>query len=234
MVNEWTRDDLPSVMDLVKASVDAMAIDPSGAADAALYAVVAHLNAHHPKPRPITRDDLPDEGTLAVMMRAIFDGYIVESGEVLLPGSALRRFLDAMVGYLNDHGGLGIDTREPLERTLRKRDEWRARAEAAEARTAVTREEVEKAITVGVRGTTDGDLIDQDASIPSGECVRLAVDATCDLFGIEAEQAVDPVEAKARELAKAGGIDFDEQDPEIVEMLLGIARHVLGKETDDE
>ena len=47
---QWTRDDLPSVMDLVKASVDATAIDPSGGADAALDAVVAHLNAHHPKP----------------------------------------------------------------------------------------------------------------------------------------------------------------------------------------
>lgn len=38
------------------------------------------------------------------------------------------------------------------------------------------------------------------------------------------------VEVKARELAQAGGIDFDEQEPEGVEMLIGMARHVLGQE----
>ena len=48
---------------------------------------------------------------------------------------------------------------------------------------------------------------------------------------IEAEPA-DPAEAKARELAKAGGIDFDEQEPDGVEMLLSMARHVLGQEAD--
>ena len=42
----------------------------------------------------------------------------------------------------------------------------------------------------------------------------------------------DPVEAKARELAKAGGVDFDEQEPEGVEMLIGMALHVLGQESD--
>lgn len=39
----------------------------------------------------------------------------------------------------------------------------------------------------------------------------------------------DPVEDKARELAKAGGVDFDEQEPEGAEMLLGMAHHVLGR-----
>lgn len=46
------------------------------------------------------------------------------------------------------------------------------------------------------------------------------------------EAVVDPVEAQARELAAAGGIDFDEQEPDGVEMLFGMARHVLGLEAD--
>ena len=50
---------------------------------------------------------------------------------------------------------------------------------------------------------------------------------------IEAEaQSPDPVEKKARELAQAGGIDFDEQEPDGVDMLMGMALHVLGQETD--
>ena len=48
------------------------------------------------------------------------------------------------------------------------------------------------------------------------------------------EATVDPVEEKARELAKAGGVDFDEQEPDGVEMLLSMARHVLGQEAGDE
>ena len=60
MVNEWTRADLPAVMDLVKASVDAVATDPSGGAYAALDAVVEHLNANHPKPRPIDEAEFLD------------------------------------------------------------------------------------------------------------------------------------------------------------------------------
>lgn len=49
---------------------------------------------------------------------------------------------------------------------------------------------------------------------------------------IEAGQDTDPLLDKARELAKAGGIDFDEQEPDGVEMLLSMARHVLGQEAD--
>ncbi|MBB0990058.1 hypothetical protein G6009_00950 [Dietzia sp. SLG510A3-30A2] len=72
-----------------------------------------------------------------------------------------------------------------------------------EARTAsaVSRADVEKALDTGIRGTTDGGLIDQDTSIPSGECVRLAVDAVCGLLGIDAEQAVDPAEEQTDALA---------------------------------
>ncbi|WP_404851104.1 hypothetical protein [Dietzia kunjamensis] len=103
-------------------------------------------------------------------------------------------------------------------RAERERDAAVARAEALEAEAeeafeqgatwqkartapAVTHADVEKALDTGIRGTTDGGLIDQDTSIPSGECVRLAVDAMCDLLDTEAEQDVDPVEDQTDALA---------------------------------
>lgn len=72
-------------------------------------------------------------------------------------------------------------------------------------------------------------------SDPIRELIRSAmysaVDETLDaLWPFLGISEVDPVEAKARELAKAGGIDFDEQEPGGVEMLIGMARHVLGQE----
>ena len=127
--------------------------------------------------------------------------------------------LDAVVDRLNkdfpksyDRGGLRGSTwaeRErdsALSRAETAEFRWsqmKARAEQAEARTAVTREDVEKALDTGIRGTTDGGLIDQYSSIPSGECVRLAVDAVCHLFGIEAGHPADPVEELARQIETA-------------------------------
>lgn len=124
---------------------------------------------------------------------------------------------------------------------------WEGQARRAEARTdsAVSRADVEKALDTGIRGTTDGGLIDQDTSIPSGECVRLAVDAVCDLFGVKAEQAVDPVEAKARELygVANAGVSWDaviksadegnRVDREVAREYRAIARHVHGEDHDE-
>ena len=86
----------------------------------------------------------------------------------------------------------------------------------------MTREDVISALTVGIRGTTDGDLIDQDTSIPSGECVRLAVDAACDLFGIEQETAVDPVEARTDMLA-----DILYGDELVTDQMRGVLERVV-------
>ncbi|WP_440221194.1 hypothetical protein [Dietzia sp. MNB45] len=195
---QWTRDDLPSVMDLVKASVDATAIDPSGGADAALDAVVAHLNAHHPKPEP-------DRWRRA---HSIMEQERDQARE------SLRRLRDETDVDLFTVRDQLKQCRGEREQMTRDRDEWKARAILAEqerenwritainrATPAVTHADVEKVLDTGIRGATDGGLIDQDTSIPSGECVRLAVDAVCDLFGIEAEQAVDPVEEQTDALA---------------------------------
>ena len=126
---QWTREDLPSVMDLVKASVDATAIDPSGGADAALDAVVAHLNTHHPKPE--------------------FEGYCTcngyDSGGLMGDcGIALHR-----AQYRADRAESNVDrwrrahgiVEQERDQAREQIAEWKARAEQAEnARdTAATR-----------------------------------------------------------------------------------------------
>ena len=105
----------------------------------------------------------------------------------------------------------------------------------APART-VTHADVEKALDTGIRGATDGGLIDQDTSIPSGECVRLAVDAVCNLLGIEAEP-VDPVEQKAVELFEATDDNiwaWATAPVQAQDRYRRIAEHVLGQEANNE
>ena len=46
-----------------------------------------------------------------------------------------------------------------------------------------------------------------------------------------AEQAENPVEAKAREIAQAIGWGWDVLDDEYVEIMRSVAAHVLGQET---
>ena len=50
MVNEWTREDLPTVNDLVEVSRESLFAGRTDGGVAVLDAVAAHLNAHHPKP----------------------------------------------------------------------------------------------------------------------------------------------------------------------------------------
>ena len=60
-------------------------------------------------------------------------------------------------------------------------------------------------------------------------------DAVCALFGIEAEQAVDPVQEKARELWEAGAanhLPLGEQPANVRKAFNRLARHVLGQEAD--
>ncbi|GLB62684.1 hypothetical protein NCCP2495_05620 [Dietzia sp. NCCP-2495] len=130
-----------------------------------------------------------------------------------------------------DHPALRMDLLPEADHTYAgrvfERITWLA--ETAEAVTemkpapAVTREDVEGAIRAAYFqrrfGYTSGDI-------------EVSTDAVCDLFGVSTGQGTDPVLEKARELAQAGGIDFDEQEPEGVEMLIGMARHVLGQEAD--
>ena len=180
MVNEWTRADLPAVMDLVKASADAMATDPSGGAYAALDAVVEHLNRTHPKPEP-------DRWRRA---HAIVEAERDQARESL---RRLRDETDFDIFMVRDQLK---QCRGEREQMTRDRDEWKARADkwhgawqkSAPART-VTREDVEKVVHGSGGGFFDSRL---DA----------ITDAVCDLLGIEAEPA-DPVEELAGQIEAA-------------------------------
>lgn len=171
-----------------------------------------------------------------------------------------------------------------FDATERQRDEWKARAEAAEARTtpAVTKHDIEKAVdrwwarpgsqedlerdlwslvsgddpaVYVVRESDlpeaerdeDGDWIVDGgfiaASQTTAETVRGWIPAylrseTCleaVARAIEAEQAKDPVEAKAIELhqvAYGGRIGFGHATLNAQEMFRSLARHVLGQEAD--
>jgi hypothetical protein len=122
-----------------------------------------------------------------------------------------------------------------FDATERQCDEWKARATLAEqerenwritainrANPAVSRADIRKAIDTGIRGTTDGDLIDPDSDLPTGECVRLAIDAVCDLLGVEAEQDVDPFEEQTDALA-----DILYGDELVTDQMRGVLERVV-------
>lgn len=110
-------------------------------------------------------------------------------------------------------------------------------AEAAEARTApVTRADIEKAI----RGKTWAANRNPNKAGFHRVHVDWATDAVCDLFGIEAEQDVDPVEKKARELwesTREGGApvaEWADAHEDAQAQFRVLARHVRGQESSDE
>ena len=98
------------------------------------------------------------------------------------------------------------------------RDEAVARAEAAEARTipAVSRADVAETLSRCLSPKM------WNVTFPS------VVSEVCDLFGVEAEQAADPVEEKARELYRAATPDARWET--VADEYRRIAAHVLGPE----
>lgn len=119
-MSTWTRDDFARLN-----------IHPFSGPTDVLDEVVAWLNAHHPKPQQpmvAARPVSPEErGELWARIRDELRGVYPSTTDhdhrkLDLAASASA---DTAVEYLNDRGGLGIDTREPLERALRERDEAR-------------------------------------------------------------------------------------------------------------
>ena len=206
MVNEWTRADLPAVMDLVKASVDAVATDPSGGAYAALDAVVEHLNAHHPKPDTDrwrrAHSIVEGERDQARRERDMWKEKCLDTDE------ALHRARASLHEACKVAQSYKVDAYQATER-----------AEAAEARTApaVTRAGVKNAI-------------DTCFALAPKINTQVISDAVCDFLGVEAEPA-DPLLDKAQEFAALA--DWELTDRE-AELLHTVAAHVLGQEAGDE
>ena len=99
-----------------------------------------------------------------------------------------------------------------------KAKEWQGRAEAAESRAtpAVSRADVAEALARCINPE------EWNVTFPA------LVNEMCDLFGVEAEQAVDPVEKKARELYRVATPDARWET--VADEYRRIAAHVLGQE----
>lgn len=141
-------------------------------------------------------------------------------------------------------------------RAERERDEWKARAEAAgrerekiadqfatfraeivaEAvkarKSAVTRADIDRALIDVTSNAMNYPTPSQMLGKDTGPLRRKCVDAMCDLLGIEAEQVVDPVESKARELYRA--VMPDARWETVADEYRRIAAHVIEQETDHE
>lgn len=119
-----------------------------------------------------------------------------------------------------------IEANIQRNRAIRERDAAVARAKAAEARTApaVTREDVEAALAQGYRMAFGMPVVS----------IEMALETVCDLFGVETKQAVDPIEAKARELFDVANADVLIEWERTSEGMRGqyrrLAAHILGQE----
>ena len=215
---QWTRDDF--------ARLD---IHPMSFAGDVLDEVVAWLNAHHPKPQPYDQGGVRGVDSLLYRAERERDAAVARAEQA-----------GARVRLANQQS---VEWEGEAERLLCERDEWKARAEAAEqlipayamldiwmalgrdsihfddwydehgyadawaeltsavreaaeARTtpAVSRADVEECVYGSRRA---GRECDEQGFVPVH--VQEAVGQLCDLFGVEAEQAVDPVVHVVRE-----------------------------------
>ena len=245
---QWTRNDLPSEDDFQWEMFESRFGQFDGYRSPAkqhdLYTVfksgiqygqsrdLDHLNAHHPKPDPDTSaaawKRMWDQASRAR------DAAVERAEQAEREASTWRTSTEsAHSDFLQAAHDRDL-WKDSAEYAAGERDEWMARAESAEARTApaVSRADIEKAIRVRPWGTDGPDS--QGYEILH---VESAVDAVCDLFGVEAEQAVDPVEA---EVAMAWAEYRKDYQPNPDDLTAAhkaftsgyLAAHVLGQEAD--
>lgn len=237
MMNNWTRQDLPDAYAAYSRILrsDYGDLTPSGVWPI-LDLVVEHLNAHHPKPTPgllsNAADCVLDAEDRAKSAKADVDRWRRAHEIVERERDQARRERDAAVRQ----GELKARTERDLaEAAERERDEWKARAEAAEARTApaVSRADIDRALINVTSNAMNYPTPSQMLGKDTGPLRKKCVDAMCDLLGIEAEQAVDPVEAKAIALWRAGYPNSPRTWEEVGnarDAYRRMAAHVLGQE----
>ena len=218
MVSEWTRDDLPDHVAI--RDVDYMHGDGtrSRVIDLTLDMVVGHLNANHPKSDTDrwrrAHEIVEGERDQARDERDKWEEKYLDTDEALHRARAsLHEACKVAQSYKVD----AYQATERAEAAERELDEWRARAEAAEARTApaVSRADVAEALSRCINPEM------WNVTFPS------VVSEVCDLFGVEAEQAADPLLDKAQEFAALA--DWELTDRE-AELLHTVAAHILGQE----
>ena len=119
---KWTRADLPR-WDKIR-DADDMAGNGlrSRVIDIALNEVVAHLNAHHPKPQPYDQGGVRGADSLLYRAERERDAAVARAEQSERKRAELRRELVAKED----------EAISECHRAYRERDEWKARAEAAE------------------------------------------------------------------------------------------------------
>lgn len=249
---EVTRQDLPSRAKAISLWLSEGSRGLS--ADAVLDAVVAHLNANGGLPtddrwrcaheiveqeRDQARESLREACKVAQSYKV--DAYqATERAEAAererdeaqgdlsrVAREMARRIIAVREDYLeasSQHDWLTFERDD----ARRERDEWKARAEAAEARTApaITREDVEAALAQEHRMAFGMPVVSID----------VALETVCSLFGVEAEPA-DPVEQKAVELFEATDDSiwaWATAPVQTQDRYRAIAAHVLGQEAGHE
>lgn len=126
----------------------------------------------------------------------------------------------------------------------RERDEWQALALSLERELAVnyevpkSRADIDRALINVISNAMNYPEPLQMLGKDTGPLRKKCVDAVCDLFGVEAEQSVDPIEAKARELWGVTHppdvcVDFSEANEWERASYVSLARYVLGRENHD-
>ena len=197
---QWTRYEF--------ARLDIHPLSPAGEV---IDQVVAWLNAHHPKPSDDPYSTVLDQAARIHDLKAdLADMTRERDAAVARAGKAERERDEA------------VEACALFQRAMHK---WRERAEQAEARTApaVTRADIEECVYGSRRA---GRECDEQGFVPVH--VQEAVGQLCDLFGVEAEQAIDPVEEKAR--SEADRRYSGEPNHAFIEGAVWAARHVLGQE----
>ena len=183
-VERWTRDDLPSVMDLARIYLD----DDGDIEDGFVKvrdAVVAHLNAHHPKPEPYDQGGVRGADSLLYRAERERDAAVAraEQAEQLIPAYAM------------------LDIWMALGRDSIHFDDWYDKhgyADAwAELTSAVREARTAPAVTCEHRNA----VADHLWSAMVGSAKSVVRDVVAQAFAaagievaVEAEAAVDPVE----------------------------------------
>lgn len=262
MKNEWTRDDLPhqhEVWDNFVAGKHSDVFHAVGADDLGevLDEIVDHLNAHHPKSQQYdcgetidalnrNRDALIEnrDKSISSLQRLLANTECHEdrwrrAHEIVERERDTARDQWKKWEHKANEAEREVSTwRTSTEsahsdflQAAHDRDKWRARAEAAEARTApaVSRADVAETLSRCLNPEM------WNVTFPS------VVSEVCDLFGVETEQAADPVEVKAQELCREafpdhgwGNAPWDTEDYwlPIENGFRRLAAHVLRQEAD--
>ena len=229
MQAHWSREDLPH-WDKIR-DADDMAGNGlrSRVIDIALDEVVDHLNANHPKSDDVRRVEAQrdTQKTKARRARRARDKWqarcatATENAQMWMDEAiAQRERADSMEQRAEAAGRELAAANDELSRLRDSLGEWSV--DAVRQQMQAWDRLAEHPFFADCYKRTDGSLIDAMIAKLDEELI-----VTCEVV-----DEPDPVEDKARELAKAGGIDFYEQEPEGVNMLMGMARHVLG--ADDE